>query len=195
MAPVNPGALRAGRGLVAPPPNWPPARHTSPVGAPWRLAGRSAAVTPPGGAQGAAGAWSVNAERRHLTLEQILAIEVALNGWEETEAARQKQVEAGKRFHKGSPKVETNRSQALSPPPAAPKAPRAPQVRKQIAAATGASEHKVQQAINVQKADPKLLQQVAHGTATLREAAKKVAAATPPPAKPAFAPVRLPRIR
>lgn len=145
----------------------------------------------------------MNVERRHLTLEQILAIEVALKGWEEKEAAKQKQIEGakqgGKTAGRGRPKpsdsLETNRSQGFSPPPAAPKAPRAPQVRKQIAAATGASERKVQQALNVQKAAPDLLQQVAHGKVTLREAANKVAAATPPPAKPAFAHVRLTRIR
>ena len=64
--------------------------------------------------------WSVNVERRHLTLEQILAIEVALKGWEQKEAARQAgRVEAGRKaVQKGadpkSDSLETNRSQGTS---------------------------------------------------------------------------------
>jgi hypothetical protein len=140
-----------------------------------------------------------NAERRHLSVDQYLAVQVALEGWEATEAAKLRQLEAGKqqgergkeggRGHKKP--LPINRSEGVSAPPAQPKAP---DVRKQIATATGASEHKVQQAITLQRVAPELLQQVAHGKVTLREAAKKVATATPP-AKPAFAHVRLTGIR
>jgi len=125
------------------------------------------------------GVWSVNVERRHLTLEQILAIEVALNGWEKTEAAKAKQAEAGRESAakrtaaKRGQSLPTSRSEALSSPTDAPKAAHAPDVRKQIATTTGASERKVQQALNVQKAAPDLLQQVAHGKVPLCAAAKK----------------------
>jgi hypothetical protein len=43
-------------------------------------------------------------------------------------------------------------------------------------------------ALNIQKTAPELLQQVAQGKVKLRDAAKKVSAASPPPAKPALGP-------
>lgn len=45
--------------------------------------------------------WSVNGERRHLSIDQITAAQVAIKAWEEQEAARQRQIDAGKQFHKG----------------------------------------------------------------------------------------------
>jgi hypothetical protein len=45
--------------------------------------------------------WSVNGERRHLTLDQITAAQVAIRAWEEQEAARQRQIEAGQHGKEG----------------------------------------------------------------------------------------------
>ena len=47
-------------------------------------------------------------------------------------------------------------------------------VRSRLANKTGASEYKVQQALNVHAGDPALLADVAHGKKKLRNAAKQV---------------------
>ncbi len=110
--------------------------------------------------------WSVNGERRHLTIDQITAAQVAIKAWEEQEAARQRQIDAGKQFHKGRRKVVTGRSQPL------PEA--AGRVREKLAQEIGVSQRKVGQALAIQKADPELLKQVAQGKLALREAASQV---------------------
>jgi hypothetical protein len=126
--------------------------------------------------------WSINAERRHLTVDQYVAAQVSLYSWEESEAAKLKQIDAGK---KGGQTAGRSRPKAnslvtdSSQPYAEPK--RAPAVRTKLAEQLGVSEHKVQQAINVQKADPELLKKVAKGTvSTLCEAAKIVENPKPP---------------
>ncbi|WP_035348085.1 ParB N-terminal domain-containing protein [Edaphobacter aggregans] len=121
--------------------------------------------------------WSINGTRRHLTTEQWLAIQVEIQAWEEREAAKQKQIEGGRSAGRSRPKtkqVETERSQPIQ------EAKRAPQVRTQIATQLNISERKVQQALNVQKADPALLKQVAKGTVKLLDAAKQVGKTSPP---------------
>jgi ParB-like chromosome segregation protein Spo0J len=126
--------------------------------------------------------WSVNAERRHLTDDQYLAVQVALSAWEEQEAAKLKQNEAGKRGAEGgrgnTKTVVTESSQGF------PEEQRAPAVRTKIAKQLGVSEHKVQQALNVQKADPDLLKQVTNGTVKLSAAAKQVKETTPTKKQP-----------
>jgi hypothetical protein len=116
--------------------------------------------------------WSINAERRHLTDDQYLAVQVALSAWEEREAAKLKQIGAGTRGAEGgrgnTKTPVTESSQGF------PKEQRGPAVRTKIAKKLNVSEHKVQQALNVQKAAPELLKQVAHGQVTLLDADKQV---------------------
>ncbi len=131
--------------------------------------------------------WSINVERRHLTDEQRLAVQVIYNGWKEKEAAKHRQVDAGKARaqqaaearqgkNNGSEQLVANSSQAT--PATDVKPQRAPAVRTQIAQQLHMSEHKVQQALNVQKADPELLRQVSTKEITLKQAAKVVREAT-----------------
>jgi hypothetical protein len=68
-----------------------------------------------------------------------------------------------------------NSSQSYSEPPVE----RAPDTRKQLAAELKVSEHKVQQALNAQKADPELLKEVSQGRVSLKAASKRAAAARP----------------
>jgi hypothetical protein len=118
--------------------------------------------------------WSTNAERRHLTVDQWLGVQVAFRAWEEREAAKLKQIEGGKTAGRGRPQqVATDSSQAIPQPQ------RAPAVRTKLAKQLGVSEHKVQQALNVQKADPDLLREVTNGTVKLSAAAKQVKNTTP----------------
>jgi ParB-like chromosome segregation protein Spo0J len=131
--------------------------------------------------------WSANAERRHLTADQWLAIQVALVAWEEQEVARLKQIEAGKRGAEGgrgnTKTLVTEPSQGFPE-----EEQRAPAVRTKIAKQLGQSEHKVQQALNVQKVDPELLKQVTTGTVKLSAAAKQIKK-TKPAKKQAPAPI------
>ena len=157
--------------------------------------------------------WSVNVERRHLTLDQIVAVEVAINAWEEREAARRRQDEArkaqgehGKEGGRGNKKpLPINRSGRVSdvyaareidpgtePATSEPDQPstaepeestreprpegRSGEVRKRLAKKVGASERKIQQALNAQSADPELLKQVVQGATTLRDADKQAKA-------------------
>jgi hypothetical protein len=56
--------------------------------------------------------WSTNAERRNLTLDQYVAVQVALQSWKDRDAAaRQKMIEAGKqggRGHKKNPATNSS---------------------------------------------------------------------------------------
>lgn len=121
--------------------------------------------------------WSANAERRHLTADQWLAIQVALTAWEERELAKLKQIEGGKRGAeggRGNTKTHvTESSQGF------PEEQRTPAVRTKIAKQLGVSEHKVQQALNVQKANPDLLKEVTNGTVKLSAAARQVKSTAP----------------
>jgi hypothetical protein len=112
--------------------------------------------------------WSVNAKRRHMTAEQVTAVEVALTAWEEQEAARMRQAETQQLQRNG--KGQFVPAVADSPQPEETKG----RVRVKIAKKIGVSEHKVRQALAVQAADPELLKQVAHGTLALREAQRQI---------------------
>ncbi|HYK63813.1 MAG TPA: hypothetical protein VEY94_02615, partial [Patescibacteria group bacterium] len=121
--------------------------------------------------------WSINAERRHLTIDQYLAAQVALTGYEEREEARLKQVAAGKeqaahgseggRGHK-KPLMTKSSEGVTKPKPA-------PTTRKKLAQQYNVSEHKAQQVLNVDKKKHELLKEIAQGKMPLREAAKRVA--------------------
>jgi hypothetical protein len=142
--------------------------------------------------------WSVNGERRHLTLDQITAAQVAIKAWEEQEAARQRQVEAGrqqaergKEGGRGRRKpLGSNSAQGVSAAPGGPARPphrrakpeASGRVRERLAKEIGTTVHKVRQALVVQNADPELLKQVAQGTLALHEAARRVKAAPAPEA-------------
>jgi hypothetical protein len=170
---------------------------------------------------------SVNVERRHLTVDQVTAVEVALRAWEEQEAARQRRLEAAKRggetagngrpkagsspaiSSEGYPSKTATEERAQTVPITAPSAAvdqqaktvrvtvRTPDqrpdhtirvfaekpvtdhsgdVRHKLAKEIGVSEYKVQQALNVQKAAPEMLRQVAQGSMLLREAEKRARA-------------------
>jgi len=134
--------------------------------------------------------WSVNAKRRHMTPDQITAVEVALRAWEEQEAARQRQEEArrqqgehgkeggrgrSKPFGMSSPqRVSAGQGDTALPPRSPDKPGSSGRVREKLAKEIGTTEHKVRQALDVHKADPELLKQVARGALTLREAEKHV---------------------
>jgi hypothetical protein len=132
--------------------------------------------------------WSVNVERRHLTLDQIVAVQVGIHAWEEQEAARQRQIEAGRqqaergkeggRGHKKP--LHTKRCAGVSPTEVVPKRKRRGGVVAKLAKEAGVSERKARKAIAVQKANPGLLKRVAQGETTLHEAARQVKATAKP---------------
>jgi hypothetical protein len=135
--------------------------------------------------------WSNNAERRHLTRDQIIATHVLLREWELREDARQRQANQFGNEVRLPGGLPTNSSEVISqvraPQTSAANAAKnhSGEVRHQLAQETGHSEYGVQQALNVSKADPELLRQVAKGKTKLRDAAKQVkakAAAAKPPA-------------
>jgi hypothetical protein len=140
--------------------------------------------------------WSLNIGRRHLSEDQIAAAEVAIHALEEAAAARQRQMEGRKRGGKtggrGRPKADssgTKSPQGCSEvEPGAPAATPSPQeaeaakpesagrVREKIAKKAGVSQHKIRQALKIQKADPNLLKEVVNGKTPLRQATKKAKA-------------------
>jgi len=149
--------------------------------------------------------WSINVERRHLTIDQITAAKTALNAWAEQEAARQRRVEArqqqgehGKEGGRGRKKPSvTNSSSRVSDgtvevpgeesPQSQPErqkaasSPDAGSVRQKLAKEIGTSEYKVQQSLDVQKANPDLLMKVAQGKVKMRDAARQVKGEKPKP--------------
>lgn len=121
--------------------------------------------------------WSTNIERRHLTVDQLLGLKASVIGWEEKEAARQRQkAGGGDKKSANSKSLMTNSSEAMATPKEP--LPSAGTVRAHLAKETGASEHKAQQVLNVQKLAPNLLPQVIRGSMTLLEADKQVKAET-----------------
>jgi len=128
--------------------------------------------------------FSINAQRRHLTVDQITAVRLAICEWEkEQEAAQQRQKagvnadgSAGGRGRKKN--LPINRSEGLLPDGSTQTAPaskkdRSCETRAKVAKEIGVSERKVQQAMNLQKTDPALLKQVAQGSIGLSEAEKR----------------------
>jgi len=115
--------------------------------------------------------WSMNAERRHLTVDQYVAAEVAITDWEKRqEEARQRMSEGGRAAGRSRPKAE--RAEIDRSQPITASAKRTPQLRTQIAQKLGVSERKVQQAINVQRAAPQLIRDVAKGKTSLSKVTK-----------------------
>ncbi|MCL4854018.1 MAG: hypothetical protein KJZ78_21880 [Bryobacteraceae bacterium] len=101
-------------------------------------------------------------------MDQITAVEVAMHAMEEREAARLRQIEAGRqqadrgkeggRGHKKPFMMES--SERVSATDTEAKG----STRTNIAKAIGVSEWQVQKALAVQKSDPELLKEVARGT-------------------------------
>jgi len=144
--------------------------------------------------------WSVNAQRRHLTGDQMAALVVKLRAYEARESARQRQVagapaqahdrgdshggpEHGKSAGEDGADLLTESSEGDSVDgPASLRANQAPApkapgtVRAILANEAGVSEHKMQQALNVEAADPAALNDVAQGDKTLLEAVREVKA-------------------
>jgi DNA repair photolyase len=111
----------------------------------------------------------MNVERRHLTEDQLLVIQVSVGVIRAREAARQRQAAGGGDKKSANAKsLMTNSSEAIPSDGTT--------VRAQIAKATGASEYKTQQALNIQKVAPNLLREVRQGTMTLLEAQKRAKA-------------------
>ena len=119
--------------------------------------------------------WAVNAKRRHLTAEQIIAAEVALHALEEQEAARSRQAAS-----RNMPRDERGQFQPVPPVSAEPAEAAPGETRVKLAKKIGTSRYKVHQALKIQKADPQLLKQVAHGTISLHEAEKTGRRRQPP---------------
>jgi hypothetical protein len=111
--------------------------------------------------------WSMNAERRHMSQDQIAAVKVLMSAWEEGEAARQRKAEGQKRDGEiagrgrtKSDSLPTNSSASNASAPTGEKV-ESGDVRARLANESGASEYKVQQALNVERVDPELLEDVA----------------------------------
>jgi hypothetical protein len=134
--------------------------------------------------------WSENGQRRHLTTDQIVMIQVKLKKMAVQEASHQRQIDAGqkqgvhgKQGGRGKSKpVATNSSEGVSEGAAigATKADtpggrdHSGDTRTILAKDIGVSEYKVQQAMNVDQAAPGLADAVVKGTKRLREAEKEV---------------------
>lgn len=146
--------------------------------------------------------WSLNVERRHLTPDQIAWAIVQRRAWEEGRAARDRQVEAGKRggetAGRGRPKADSLPVEAPEPyreptadrhPDAKPKSrDRSGEVRTKLAKEAGTSINKIRQALAVQglakqqKVRPEVAEQLKQGTVKLHEVLNQVdVAAVPPP--------------
>lgn len=132
--------------------------------------------------------WSLNVERRHLTPDQIAWAIVQRRAWQEEKAARDRQAEAGKQFHKGSPKVPVE--------PPEPLLGAKGETREVLAKEAGVSTNKVRQALAVQKlasqerVAPSVMEQLKNGAVKLHDVIKRAEAvpALAPAPEPAQAP-------
>jgi hypothetical protein len=132
--------------------------------------------------------WSMNAERRHLSRDQILTIRLEICQWEKQECARKRQAEGrrrgGETAGRGRPKADslTTISSATctdaprpdhgdDAPPSGEERDHSGDVRAEVAAEIGESQYRVQQAMNLKKANPAAYNTVKTGEATLRRAA------------------------
>jgi len=134
--------------------------------------------------------WSLNVERRHLTPDQIAWAIVQRRAWQEEKAARDRQAEAGKQFHKGSPKVPVE--------PPEPLLGAKGETRELLAKEAGVSTNKVRQALAVQKlasqerVAPSVMEQLKNGAVKLHDVIKRAEAAPPPAPASEPAPVPAP---
>jgi hypothetical protein len=112
--------------------------------------------------------WSVNAQRRHLTAEQVLAVEVSVNAYERRLAGLQRQIERGHRGKEGGrghkKSLLTDAREKAAPP----------STSRFFAEQADTSQYKAQQALTIQRKDPELLKSVARGEMTLLEAMKQL---------------------
>jgi hypothetical protein len=128
--------------------------------------------------------WSKNGLRRNLTIDQVTMIKVKLHLWEEQEAARRRQVEAGSRQgHHGkeggrgnSKALKANSPEAVTEAPCGPDAvadvvatSESGPVRTKLARAIGTSGNKVRQAIKILP-DPIIVAEVTCGKKRLSKA-------------------------
>jgi hypothetical protein len=126
--------------------------------------------------------WSLNVERRHLTPDQIAWAVVQRRAWQEKKSAHDRQVEAGKQFHKGSPKVVAETPQPLPPPNG--------RTRANLAKESGVSEDKIRQALAVQRlavqerVAPELTEKLKNGAVKLHDVIKRAEAAPAPAPAP-----------
>lgn len=126
------------------------------------------------------GRWirAVNGERRHMTIDQLAATEVAVRGWEERQAAKERQIQQGERGKEGGrgnkKTLPANSTEGFSG--RAPSKGHTGETRAQIASGVGCTLYKAQQALTVAEANRDLLKEVAHGKTSLREAEKQVKA-------------------
>lgn len=132
--------------------------------------------------------WSLNVERRHLTTDQIAWAIVQRRAWEEKEAARARQLQAGERGKEGGRGHE--KTLPVVPPEgfSEPKG----ETRDLLAKEAGISANKVRQALAVQKLaetggiTPAVAGHLRQGTVKLHEVLKQTQPA------PASMPVRKP---
>jgi hypothetical protein len=124
--------------------------------------------------------WSVNAERRHLTPDQLAAAIVMRNALELSEAAKARQLEAGqqqgahgKEGGRGHAKpLPMNSSEGVSEAPVGARK-HSGDTRKVMAQEAQVSEYKIGQAQNLKKHAPELLEDVKQGKTSLRKAARQ----------------------
>jgi hypothetical protein len=136
--------------------------------------------------------WSVNGERRHLTPLQLAAAHLAVNGWEDSENARQRQAEGrqhggeiGGRGRLKTDSLPTNPS-ATYPPDATSyetgvsvdladskdQKSRSGDRRTNLVADFGISHNKAQTLLRIEKEAPELLTEVVQGKVPFLETAK-----------------------
>lgn len=113
--------------------------------------------------------WSINVQRRHLTVEQIAQAIVARCGIEEREAAKAREL-SGK---KADPMANSSQG------PIDKKTKKGP-TREVLAEEAGVSTYQVQRAMNIQKAveenkiEPDVAQKIIKGTMTARQAVDQI---------------------
>jgi hypothetical protein len=124
--------------------------------------------------------WSVNIRRRHLSGDQIAVAVVEFREWELHEAARLRQIEAGKqqgdhgkKGGRGHAKpLPANSSEGVSEDPVKLRS-HSGDTRKAMAKEAQVSEYKIGQVQKVKKHAPELLKDVKQGKTPLRSAARQ----------------------
>ena len=122
---------------------------------------------------------SINVKRRHMKMDQITMAHVAARAWQESERAKQRQIEArdrGKEGGRGNAKtLPMNSSEGILSTDTGrkPEKDHSGDVRKILAIKIGTTEHKTQQALNIEKIAPEIGREVIQGRLSLREAEKR----------------------
>jgi hypothetical protein len=135
--------------------------------------------------------WSKNAQRRQLTRDQILTIQMDVRAWEVQQQARERQTEGQKRggetAGRGRPKADSSptisSASNCAPAPAhdgdesqgqtEPEREHVGDVREQLATELDESQYRVHQAMNLKKADPAAYDDVKAGKTKLTQAVKR----------------------